>query len=208
MDTHTTSEDSKILLRETVPAGACWSRRLEAGERLRIIDLEGQQAVDFLVYSAELPVDRINLPNTIKLNKSLYITKGCKIYSDRARALLSVLEDSCGFHDTLAGCCSCEMDLLRYGVTKTKSCRANFTAELPKWGLSAADIVSNINFFMRVPFDADGNVVIGDGLSKPGDYVELRAEMPVVVVLSNCPQESNPSSGFAPTPVEVFVKSA
>ena len=61
---------------------------------------------------------------------------------------------------------------------------------------------------MRVPFDADGNVVIGDGLSKPGDYVELRAEMPVVVVLSNCPQESNPSSGFAPTPVEVFVKSA
>jgi urea carboxylase-associated protein 1 len=207
MDTNTTTE-STILLRETVPAGARWSRRLETGERLRIVDLEGQQAVDFLVYSAELPVDRLNLPNTIKLNKSLYITKGCKIYSERARVLLSVVEDSCGFHDTLAGCCSCEMDLLRYGVQKTTSCRTNFMAELPKWGLTAADIVSNINFFMRVPFDAEGNVVIGEGLSKPGDHVELRAEMPVIVVLSNCPQDSNPCSGFGPTPIEVIVTAA
>jgi uncharacterized protein len=207
MATDTTPE-SNILLRETVPAGARWSRRLETGERLRIVDLEGQQAVDFLVYSAELPVDRLNLPNTIKLNKSLYVTKGCKIYSERARVLLSVVEDSCGFHDTLAGCCSCEMDLLRYGVQKTTSCRTNFMAELPKWGLTAADIVSNINFFMRVPFDAEGNVVIGEGLSKAGDHVELRAEMPVIVVLSNCPQDSNPCSGFGPTPIEVIVKAA
>jgi uncharacterized protein len=208
MDTNTTTDGSTILLREIVSPGARWSRRLETGERLRIVDLEGQQAVDFLVYSAELPVDRLNLPNTIKLNKSLYISKGTKIYSDRARVLLSVIEDSCGFHDTLAGCCSCEMDALRYGVQKTTSCRTNFTAELPKWGLSAADIVSNINFFMRVVFDAEGNVAIGDGISKAGDYVELRAEMPVIVVLSNCPQDSNPSSGFAPTPIEVVVKAA
>jgi uncharacterized protein len=208
MDTKTTSAEPEILLRETVPARARWSRRLETGERLRIVDLEGQQAVDFLVYSAELPVDRLNLPNTIKLNKSLYVTKGYKIYSERAQVLLSVVEDSCGFHDTLAGCCSCEIDLVRYGVKKTESCRTNFMAELPKWGLTASDIVSNINFFMRVPFDAEGNVAIGDGVSKAGDYVELRAEMPVIVVLSNCPQENNPASGFAPTPIEVIVKAA
>ena len=137
-----------------MPARGRWSRRLETGQRLRIVDLEGQQAVDFLCYSAELPLDRINLPNTIKLNRSLYITKGCKIYSDHAKVLFTVVEDTCGFHDTLAGCCSNEIDLVRYNVKKTQSCRANFIAELATWSMGASEIVSNINFFMRVPFKA------------------------------------------------------
>ena len=89
-------------------AGRCgWRRAIS----LRIVDLEGQQAVDFLCYSGELPLDRLNVPNTVKLNRSLYVTKGTTIYSDRARKMFSVLEDTCGFHDTLAGCCSNEMDL-------------------------------------------------------------------------------------------------
>lgn len=195
----------EILYREVVPAGGRWSRRIEPGERLRIIDLEGQQAVDFLCYSPELPLDRINIPNTVKLNRSLYITEGCKIYSDHAKVMFSVLEDTCGFHDTLAGCCSNEIDLVRYGVVKTKSCRANFIAELAEWSMAPSEIVSNINFFMRVPFSEDGTVVIGPGVSKPGDHVELLAEMPVIAVLSNCPQEHNPASGFKPTPIEVIV---
>ena len=147
--------------------------------KLRIVDLEGQQAVDFLCYSADLPLDRINLPNTIKLNKSLYITKGCKIYSDHAKVLFTVVEDTCGFHDTLAGCCSNEIDLVRYNVVKTQSCRANFIAELATWSMGPSEIVPNINFFMRVPFKEDGHVVIADGVSKPGDYVDLLAEQPV-----------------------------
>jgi uncharacterized protein len=207
MTTMTVSEDlSGVISREVVPPGGRWSRRLETGERLRLIDLEGQQAVDFLCYSAELPLDRINLPNTIKLNHSLYISKGCRIYSDHAKVMFSVVEDTCGYHDTLAGCCSNEIDLVRYNVKKSKSCRSNFIAELAKWAMSPSEIVSNINFFMRVPFETDGHVEISDGISKPGDYVELLAEMPVLAMLSNCPQEHNPAAGLRPTPIEVIVR--
>jgi len=194
-----------IVRRETIPAKGRWSARLEAGQTVTFVDLEGRQAVDFLCYSATLPLDRINLPNTVKLNKSLYISKGSKIYSDHARVMMSVIEDTCGFHDTLAGCCSCEIDKVRYSVDKTESCRTNFIAELASWALAPSEIVSNINFFMRVPFDSDGNIAIADGVSRAGDYVTLRAEMPVIVVISNCPQQHNPAAGFSPTPVEVIV---
>jgi uncharacterized protein len=197
---------SGVISREIVPPGGRWSRRIEKGQRLRIVDLEGQQAVDFLCYSADLPLDRVNLPNTVKLNRSLYISKGCKIYSDLAKVLFTVVEDSCGFHDTLAGCCSNEIDLLRYGVKKTKSCRANFIAELATWAMGPDQIVPNINFFMRVPFKEDGHVVIADSVSRPGDHVELLAEMPVLAVMSNCPQEHNPAAGGKPTPIEVIVR--
>jgi urea carboxylase-associated protein 1 len=190
---------------ETIAPGGRWSRRLEPGETLKIVDLEGQQAVDFLCYSAELPLDRLNVPNTVKLNRSLYVTKGTTLWSDRARKMFTVLEDTCGLHDTLAGCCSNEMDHLRYGVVKTLSCRSNFVAELAKWSLSPSEIVSNINFFMRVTFDGEGQVEIAPSTSKAGDYVLLQAEMPVLAVLSNCPQQNNPSSGFRPTPIEVTV---
>jgi urea carboxylase-associated protein 1 len=197
-----------IIRRETVAARGKWSARLEPGQTLTLIDTKGQQAIDFLCYSAELPLDRINIPNTVKLNKSLYITKGSKIYSDHARVMMTVLDDTCGYHDTLAGCCSCEIDKVRYGVVKTESCRTNFIAELAKWAMGPSEIVSNINFFMRVPFTADGDIVIADGVSKAGDYVVLKAEMPVIVVMSNCPQQHNPAAGFEPTPVEVVVTDA
>jgi uncharacterized protein len=202
------TDHSKIIRRETIAAKGRWSARLEPGQTLTLIDTKGQQAVDFLCYSAELPLDRINLPNTVKLNKSLYITKGSKIYSDLARVMMTIVDDTCGYHDTLAGCCSCEIDKVRYGVVKTESCRTNFIAELAKWAMAPSEIVSNINFFMRVPFTADGDIVIADGVSKAGDYVVLRAEMPVIVVMSNCPQQHNPAAGFEPTPVEVVVTAA
>lgn len=199
------ANEAREIHREIVPAKGRWSRRLEAGQSITLIDLEGQQAVDFLCYAAELPVDRLNLPNTVKLNRSLYVTKGSKLYSDRARVLMTVTEDSCGYHDTLAGCCSCEIDKVRYGVDKTESCRANFTAELAGWGMSPSEIVPNINFFMRVVFKEDGEVFISEGVSKAGDRVTLCAEAPVIVVLSNCPQQDNPAAGGRPTPIEVIV---
>lgn len=198
-------EEANILHRETVAPKRPWSRRIEKGQSLTLVDLEGQQAVDFLCFAADLPHDRINLPNTVKLNKSLYVTKGGKIYSDLARVMFSVVDDTCGYHDTLAGCCSCEIDKLRYGIDKTESCRSNFIAELSRWAMGPSEIVSNINFFMRVKFDEAGTLQIVDGVSKAGDYVTLRAEMPVIAVLSNCPQQDNPASGFKPTPIEVIV---
>src|SRR5258708_38684147 len=111
-----TKDLSDVISREIVPPGGRGSGRLETGQRLRLVDLEGQQAVDFLCYSADLPLDRINLPNTIKLNRSLYITKGCKIYSDHAKVMFTVVEDTCGYHDTLAACCSNEIDLPPHNV--------------------------------------------------------------------------------------------
>jgi len=194
-----------VLHREKVAPKRAWSRQLQPGQYLTVVDIEGQQAVDFLCYDTEHPVDRLNLPNTVKLNGSLYVTTGTRLYSDRARTMFSVVEDTCGMHDTLAGCCSSEMDELRYGVVTGESCRDNFASELARWDLAPAEIVSNVNLFMRVEFGADGRVAIVDSISKPGDFVTLRADMPVLAVLSNCPQQNNPSAGFAPTPIEVIV---
>jgi uncharacterized protein len=191
--------------REIVPAEGRWSARLDKGERLRIVDLHGQQAVDFLCFAADMPLDRYNAPNTLKLAKTIYIGKGVTLYSELARPLMTVVEDTCGRHDTLAGCCSAEINEVRYGVKNTRSCRANFIAELARWGLGPEDIVPNVNFFMNVPVEADGAVAIAPCISKAGDYVELVAETAVIVVISNCPQRHNPCSGFNPTPIEVIV---
>lgn len=193
---------------EIILPGGRWSKRLEIGDRLRIVDTEGQQAVDFLCFAADAPHDRYNAANTIKLAGTIYIGAGVTLYSELARPLLRVVEDTCGRHDTLAGCCSAEMNELRYGVKNSRSCRANFIASLAEWDRGAADLVANVNFFMNVPVAAEGAAAIAEGLSKPGDYVELIAEMPVVAMISNCPQENNACSGWGPTPIEVRVTEA
>jgi uncharacterized protein len=193
------------ILRKTIDAGGRFSTRLEPGERLRIVDLHGQQAVDFLAYAAALPVDRYNAANTMKINGSIYLGKGTKLYSDRAQVMLTIVEDTVGRHDTIGGCCSAWSNLARYGLKNTPGCHANFVAELAGWSLSPADVVANVNFFMNVPVRQDGGMAIEPGLSKAGDYVELQAEMPVIAVLSNCPQRNNPAAGFGPTPIEVIV---
>jgi len=193
------------LVRRTIDAGGRFSFRLEPGDLLRIVDLQGQQAVDFLAYAAQLPVDRYNAANTMKINGNIYLGKGAKLYSDRAQVLLTIIDDTVGRHDTIGGCCSAWSNFTRYGLKDTHACHANFVAELACWSLSPADVVANVNFFMNVPVRQDGAMAIEAGLSKAGDYVELRAEMPVIAVLSNCPQRSNPAAGFGPTPIEVIV---
>src|SRR6202789_4186876 len=94
------------ISRQTITAGGGFSIRLETGDRLRIVDTHGQQAVDFLCYTAELPIDRYNAPNTMKINGNIYLGKGSKLYSDRAQVLMRIVEDTCGRHDTIGGCCS------------------------------------------------------------------------------------------------------
>ncbi len=190
-----------------VPACEPWSVKMRQGEMLRLIDLEGQQAVDFLCYRLDNPAERYNAANTIKLNKSIYLGKSSVLWSVRARKMMTIVEDTCGFHDTLAGCCSIEIDQVRFGKTNTRSCQSNFEAELAKYGMGEKDIVANINFFMYVPVQADGAIAIADGLSKAGDYVDLHAEMDLLVVISNCPERDNPAAGFQPTPVRAIVYS-
>jgi urea carboxylase-associated protein 1 len=196
--------NGSILEDKVVHAGDPWGRLLKKGERLRIVDLEGQQAVDFLCYNASDPRDRYNAANTMKLGGNIFLRKGSKLWSDRAIPLMSIVEDTCGKHDTIGGCCSAEMNELRYNVKGTRNCRDTFDEALSGFGLTRGDIVENVNFFMHVPVREDGHMAIADGISKPGDYVDLVAETDVICVISNCAQRYNPCNGFNPTPIRVI----
>ena len=181
-----------------------FSIELKRGDHLRIIDLEGQQAVDFLVYDAANHENRYNAANTMKLNRSIYLGAGFKLYSDLGEVLMTIVEDTVGRHDTLGGCCSKEVNYQRYGIAGTANCRDNFITALAEHGMRPRDIPANINFFMYVPVKPDGSTEITEGLSEPGDYVDLRAEKDVLVAISNCPQLYNPCSGWNPTPVRII----
>ena len=195
----TTIEDT------TIPAGEPWARVLQPGELLRIVDLKGRQAVDFLCYNAKDSAERYNAADTMKYAKTIFLTTGHGLYSDMGRRLFTIVADTCGRHDTIGGCCSAESNEFRYGVKDTPSCRANFLRALAPFGLGKKDVVANVNFFMNVPVEPDGTMGIVDGRSKAGDYVELRAEMEVLAVISNCPQTHNPCNGFNPTAIRVVL---
>jgi len=195
-----------IRIDATVPPRAPWSARLESGEVLRLIDLEGSQAIDFLCYNADDPAERYHAPNTIKVPRNIFIGLGSVLRSNLARPMMTVIADTCGGHDTIFGCCSFEIDRVRYGRTNGESCQRNFERELARHGIGPEQVVPNVNFFMNVPVGPDGAVQITASQSKPGDYVDLRAEMPILAVLSNCPEELNPATGTnGPTPVRAIV---
>src|SRR5215470_15109699 len=201
-----TGEVAKRVVEERVlPAGEPWARVLKHGQTLRIVDLEGRQAVDFPCYNAANPEERYNAADTMKYAKTIIVTRGHGNYSDMGRRLLTIVEDTCGRHDTIGGCCSAESNLVRYGVKGTPSCRQNFLRALAPFGLGRRDVVANLNFFMNVPVAPDGTMGIVEGLSKPSDHVDLRAEMDVLAVVSNCPQTRNPCNGFNPTPIRLIV---
>lgn len=195
----------RIIESTVVQPGGDWSRIMKRGQVLRLVDREGTQAVDFLCYNALDPAERYNAADTMKINGSLFVGKGTRLYSDMGNVMFRVIDDTCGRHDTIGGCCSRESNRVRYGVAESPNCRDNFLRALSRHGLGKKDIVANINFFMYVPIRDDGRMAIVDGLSKAGDHVDLQAEMDVLAVLSNCPQINNPANGYNPTPIEVIV---
>ena len=195
----------RVLVDEIVPAGRPWGHVVRQGEILRLVDLEGQQAVDFLCFDAADPSDRYCATNTIKVQGNIYVEKGTVLYSDRGAALLTVIADTCGRHDTIYGCCSEANNLLRYGVRNTPSCYANFSEILARFGLDERSIVCNVNFFMSAPILPDGSAGIADGVSQPGSYVDLRAERDVIAALSNCPQMHNPCNGYNLSPIRAVI---
>jgi uncharacterized protein len=203
-----TLRPTAVTYEHVIPAGRPWSRVIRRGQTLRIVDCEGQQAVDALFYRADDPAERYSAQDTLRLQGSAYIGVGTRLVSNEGRVMMTVVADTCGQHDTSAGCCSCESNAVRFGEpTKYQhACRENFLLELAKHGLSKRDIVANVNFFMNVPIDPAGDFCVVDGVSKAGDHVDLRAaEMDVLCVLSNCPQINNPCNGFNPTPVRVII---
>lgn len=196
----------RILSDTVVAAGAPWSAIVARGNVLRLIDLEGQQAVDFLCFNAENPAERYHAANTIKVPGRIFIAKGSVLRSSLARPMMTVIKDTCGRHDTIFGCCSFEIDVVRYGRTNAECCQRNFERELARHGIGPEHVVANVNFFMHVPVSSDGAAVIAESLSKPGDHVDLRAEMDVLAVLSNCPEALNAATGDAgPTEIRAIV---
>ena len=192
---------------ETVPARAAWSAIVRAGETLSIVDLHGNQAVDCLLYNAEDTAERYSAPDTIVRQRSLFLTTGSVLLSNEGNPLMTVVGDEVGRHDTVGGACSKESNTLRYGhhTRHQHACVENFLREGARWGLSKRDLVSNINWYMNVPVEQDGTLGIVDGISAPGLTVTLRAELDVLVLVSNCPQVNNPCNGFEPTPVRMRI---
>ena len=201
--------DGRVVTDDIVPPCTPWSARIAKGQILRLIDIEGQQAIDFLCFNADNPAERYHAPNTIKVPCNIFLGKGSILRSSLARPMMTIVADTCGRHDTIFGCCSFEVDEVRYRKTNAESCQRNFERELAKHSLGPEHVVPNVNFFMYVPVNADGDAEIKPSLSKPGDYVDLRAEMDVLAVLSNCPEALNPATGASgPSPIRAIVYEA
>ncbi len=193
----------------TLEAGEPWMYRIEAGQTFRIVDLRGNQAVDTFFYSAADPEERYSATDTIVGQRNIYLTTGTKLMSNQARPLLTITADTCGRHDTLGGACSTESNTVRYALEKRymHACRQSFLRAIihSEYGLTKRDIGSNINFFMNVPVTPDGKLEFADGISEPGKYVEMRAEVSVLALISNCPQLNNPCNAYDPTPVQLLI---
>ncbi|MGF1656267.1 MAG: urea amidolyase associated protein UAAP2 [Verrucomicrobiales bacterium] len=196
-------------LRCTVPAGEGWLRRLNTGEVLRIVDLEGNQAVDTIFFSADTLQEVYSAQNTIREQGSIYLTTGSVLFSNMGRRMLQIVADTCGRHDTLGGACAAESNMVRYGLEKRfmHNCRDTFLLLLQKAGLhlDKRAIAHNINFFMNVPVTSAGGLMFADGISDPGKYVELAVLQPLWCLVSNCPQLNNPCNAYNPTPIEMVV---
>lgn len=196
--------------RRIVPAGDYWMHVVKRDETFRILDLEGNQAADTLFFNADDPHERYSAMDTVRAQANIYLTAGTTLLSDRCRPMLTITADTVGRHDTLGGACATESNTVRYALEKKSmhACRDNFLlalAENEHYGLDKRDIAANINFFMNVPVTEEGGLTFEDGLSAPGKYVEMRAEMNVIVLISNCPQLNNPCNAYNPTPIEVLI---
>jgi urea carboxylase-associated protein 1 len=193
---------------EVLESGRGWTRVLERGETFRIVDLQGNQAVDTLFYCAADPSERYSAVDTIREQGNIYLSTGTRLLSNAGNALCTIVADTCGRHDTLGGACAAESNQVRYALEKRymHSCRDNFLLTLACCArpMSKRDLCPNINFFMNVPVTPEGGLTFEDGISAPGRYVELMAEMDVRVLISNCPQLNNPCNGYNPTPIRLL----
>lgn len=193
-----------------VEAGDYWLHPVGQGQTLRITDLEGNQAVDTLFYSASDTAERYSAMDTIRAQGNVYLTAGTRLISNMGNSMLRIVADTCGRHDTLGGACSAESNTVRYALEKKcmHSCRDSWllaVARHEESRLGKRDITHNINFFMNVPVTSDGKLTFEDGISDAGKYVELEAEMACLAFISNCPQLNNPCNAYNPTPIQVNI---
>jgi uncharacterized protein len=199
--------DGAVLLDAVVPARAPWSAVVKKGDVLTIVDVGGNQSGDCLLYNARDTDERYSVPDTISWGGNVYVRTGTVLRSNEGNPLATVIANEIDRQDTIGGACGKESNTLRYGhhTASEHGCRENFLAEASKYGMGARDVVSNLNWFMNVPIEADGTLGIVDGISAPGKRVAFRAEMDILVLVSNCPQMNNPCNDFNPTPLRMIV---
>ncbi|WCE93176.1 urea amidolyase associated protein UAAP2 [Acidithiobacillus ferriphilus] len=202
-------ESCNVLFDFVLDAGESWIHDVRAGQTLRIVDLEGNQSADTLIYNANDQQDRYSATDTIIAQRNIYLTTGSRLLSIEGNLLMTIVDDTCGRHDTIGGACSAESNTVRYSLDKKfmHSCRDSFLHAVVNCNchLGKRDLTSNINFFMNVPVSENGDLNFADGLSGPGKYVDLRADMDVKVLISNCPQLNNPCNAYNPTPLRLMI---
>ncbi len=200
---------SKAAFDHNQPAGEPWLHTVKRGQVLRIIDLEGNQAVDTIFYNAANSAESYSVTDTLQQQGGIYLGTGSVLMSNLGNPMLTIVADTCGRHDTLGGACAAESNTVRYSPQKKfmHSCRDNYLIALAgaDLGMGKRDLVPNVNFFMNVPVTEAGGLSFADGLSGPGKYVELVAHMDVLVLVSNCPQLNNPCNAYNPTPVRFVI---
>src|SRR5215471_17607526 len=205
--------DTPILWEETVPGGATWSHVLKRGTAMRLTDIEGGANAGALFYNFECPVERYNMPDTLKAQHVARLTAGLVLYSDMGRVLCSMTGDTVGWHDPIGGCSNAAIVRAKYGEGRYQECRNawhknaldSFLVELGKWGLGPRDLVPNVNFFSRVSVGEDGAMQFEPRNSPPGGTVDLRAEMNVLVILNTCQHPLDPNPHYLPKPVQVSI---
>jgi uncharacterized protein len=207
-------ERRKSLFEEKVHPGATWSHVLKRGTALRITDTAGGANAGAIFYNWENPIERYNLPDTLKAQHIAHLTRGHVLYSDMGRVLCSVIDDTVGWHDPLSGSSNSKLVEAKYGVARYQEhrndCHKNafdgFVIELAKYGLSERDMAAPVNFFSKVVVDNDGHMRYVAGNSKAGAYVELRAEMNVLVILNTCQHPLDPNPSYDPKPILVQIR--
>ena len=202
-------DPAKAVYDQIVPAGEPWIYEISTWQYFRIIDVEGNQAADTLFFNAHDYQERYSAQDTMRTQGNISLTTGTELISSQGNVLLTIVADTCGRHDTLGGACATESNMVRYGLEKRHmhACRQSFVKAILGWGrgLEKRDITHNINFFMNVPVTPEGKLTFADGVSGPGKYVEMRAEMDVLALISNCPQLNNPCNAYNPTPLRVLI---
>ncbi len=204
MTTDAENVPGTILDDQIIAPRGHYAREIRPGEVLRIIDIEGQQVADFLAFNLQRLEERLSPENTVNLNRSVYPKVGYTLFSDEAGKLMTIIADTCGVHDMIAGACSRFTNAYRYGVPDTPNCRDNFAAAIKPWGLGWKDIPYNMNVFMNCPIQADGTYSIEEPTTKAGDYIDFQADMDVLAAMSNCPQERNKCNAFKLKPLRVI----
>src|SRR5262245_9450814 len=197
--------ERRILRDETIAPAGQFAAETRKGQVLRIVDTEGQQVADLVTINAHNLAERLSVMNTINLNKQVFPRVGYVLYSDEASAMMTIIADTCGVHDMLAGACSRYTNGRRYGVKDSTNCRDNLAAALEPWEIGWKEVPFNMNVFMNCPIGRDGNWSIQVPKSKAGDYIDFRAEMDVIAAFSNCPQVHNACNGFRLKPLKAVI---